>query len=131
MSNTLNNTAKTGPKKAIADIYIEMESLTADSPEYAKCVEQLDKLNKIKNSEKELKHKIKMDRLELDLKKEEVEKEHLLKVDEATSKKKIKFSPDALLAIAGNLGGIVAILVFEKANVITSKGLGFVMKSKL
>lgn len=131
MSTSLNTTAKPGYKKAIADIYVEMESLTADSPEFAKCVEQLQKLNKIKLEEKELKHKIRMDQNELNLKKEENERSHALNVEELASKKKIKFSPDALLAIAGNLAGIATIILFEKSNVMTSKSLGFVMKSKL
>lgn len=34
---------------AIAQVHEEMRSLTADSPEYAKCVDQLDKLYKIKD----------------------------------------------------------------------------------
>lgn len=34
---------------AIRNVYREMESLTADSPEYAKMVDQLDKLYKIKD----------------------------------------------------------------------------------
>lgn len=36
-------------EEAIAAVFAEMESLTADSPEYAKCVDQLDKLYKIKD----------------------------------------------------------------------------------
>jgi predicted nucleic-acid-binding protein len=131
MSNESNSNANTGLKKAIADVLNEMQSLTADTPEFAKCVEQLDKLYKIKNSKKELNHKIKIETLELNHKMEQDEKEHLLNVDEHISKKKIKFSPDTLLAVAGNLVGIVAILGFEKANVVTSKALGFVTKTKI
>lgn len=40
-------------------------------------------------------------------------------------------SKDALVAAGASLAGIIAILSFEKANVITSKALGFVVKSKL
>lgn len=34
------------------------------------------------------------------------------------------------MAVAGNLAGIAAIIVFERSNVLTSKALGFVLKSK-
>jgi hypothetical protein len=37
-------------------------------------------------------------------------------------------SPDMIASIAANLLGIVAILGFEKANVVTSKSLSFVPK---
>jgi len=36
-------------EEAIKAVFAEMESLTADSAEYAKCVDQLDKLYKIKD----------------------------------------------------------------------------------
>lgn len=42
-----------------------------------------------------------------------------------------KISKDALLAGAVSLAGIIAILGYEKANVITSKALGFVFKTKI
>jgi hypothetical protein len=38
-------------------------------------------------------------------------------------------SADSVMLVAGNILGIVAILTFEKANVITSKSMNFVMKS--
>ena len=41
-----------------------------------------------------------------------------------------RISPDTILTIAGNLAGIILILSFEKAHVVTSKALGFVIKSK-
>jgi len=41
-----------------------------------------------------------------------------------------RISPDTVLTIAGNLAGIILILSFEKAHVVTSKALGFVIKSK-
>lgn len=39
-------------------------------------------------------------------------------------------SPDTMLLVAGNLVGILAILNYERANVITSKALSFVMRLK-
>jgi hypothetical protein len=37
-------------------------------------------------------------------------------------------SPDALMTVAGNLLGILLILNYERAHVITSKAIGFVSK---
>lgn len=42
-----------------------------------------------------------------------------------------KISANTLATIAGSLTGIILILIFERSNVITSKGLGFVPKPKL
>lgn len=39
-------------------------------------------------------------------------------------------SADTLLVVAGNLTGILSILIFERGGIVTSKALGFVMKSK-
>lgn len=40
-------------------------------------------------------------------------------------------SADAALAVGGNLLGILLILNFERAGVLASKAMSFVMKSKL
>ena len=48
-----------------------------------------------------------------------------------TSNKSTRVSGDALVAVAGNLLGIGLILSYERVHVVTSKALGFVMKSKL
>lgn len=40
-------------------------------------------------------------------------------------------APDTLAVVAGNLLGIIMILGYEKANVITSKALGFVLKGRV
>lgn len=50
----------------------------------------------------------------------------LYKLKEIDSQKRV--SPDTLILVAGNLVGIVLILGYEKANVITSRAIGFVMK---
>ena len=39
-------------------------------------------------------------------------------------------SADTVVTVAGSILGIVAILTFEKANVITSKSLSFVLKPR-
>lgn len=40
-------------------------------------------------------------------------------------------SSDTVLAIIGNLAGIGMILGYERAHIVTSKALGFVLKGKL
>lgn len=40
-----------------------------------------------------------------------------------------RVNPDTLLTVSGNLLGILVIVGHERANVITSKALGFAMKS--
>lgn len=42
-----------------------------------------------------------------------------------------KFSPDTVLVVAGNLIGILAILNFEKMDIVRSKAISFVLKSKI
>lgn len=41
-----------------------------------------------------------------------------------------RISPDTLLIVGGNLVGILLILNFERAGVVASKALSFVMKTK-
>jgi hypothetical protein len=42
-----------------------------------------------------------------------------------------RVSPDTVAIIVGNLLGILLILGYEKANVITTKALGFVIKGRV
>jgi len=55
-----------------------------------------------------------------------VQLERLYKLKEIDSPKRV--SPDTLAIVAGNLAGILLILNFERAGVVTSKALSFVMK---
>lgn len=45
-------------------------------------------------------------------------------------KSKRRVSADTLAVVAGNLAGILLIVGHEKAHVVTSKALGFVMKAR-
>lgn len=54
--------------------------------------------------------------------------EKLYKLKEIDAPKRV--SPDTLAIIGGNILGIVMILTHEKAHVVTSKALGFVMKAR-
>lgn len=46
-------------------------------------------------------------------------------------KSNFKISPDTLLVVGGNLLGILLILNFEKAEIVTSKALNFVLKGRV
>lgn len=52
----------------------------------------------------------------------------LYKLKENNTPKRV--SPDTLAIVVGNLAGIVLILGYERANVVTTKALGFILKSK-
>lgn len=52
----------------------------------------------------------------------------LYALKESTSKSRV--SKDTIAVVAGNLAGILMIVGHEKAHVVTSKALGFVMKAR-
>lgn len=56
---------------------------------------------------------------------DQLTKLYALKTPETPS----RVSPDTLAIVLGNLLGIVVIVGHERANVVTSKALGFVMKA--
>ena len=45
--------------------------------------------------------------------------------------KDFRISPDTLLIVGGNLAGLLLVLNFERVGVITSKALGFIIKSRI
>lgn len=51
-------------------------------------------------------------------------------LDEATDAPN-RLSADTMLSVGGSIVGVLLILGFEKANVITSKGLSFIPKIKI
>lgn len=57
---------------------------------------------------------------------EHLEKLYSLKNTRTTK----RVSPDTIAIVAGNLLGILIIVAYEQKNVITSKGIGFVMKTR-
>lgn len=57
---------------------------------------------------------------------EALERLYKLKKQESES----RVSPDTKAMIAANLAGIILILIYERANVMTSKALNFVMKMR-
>lgn len=58
---------------------------------------------------------------------DELERLYAMKKSNKTS----RVSPDTLVAVAGNLLGIGLILQYERVHIVTTKALGFVMKSKV
>lgn len=52
----------------------------------------------------------------------------LYKLKESASKNRV--SKDTMAVVAGNLAGILMIVGHEKAHVVTSKAIGFVMKAR-
>lgn len=44
---------------------------------------------------------------------------------------KSKVDPNTMLLVGGNLLGIIAILVYEKSGIVTTKALGFILKPKI
>lgn len=89
------NSTDAGLSEVIDAVQSRLLTMDPDTEEFAKTVDQLDKLHKIR-----------------------------------TSNRTGRVSPDALIAVAGNLLGIISILGYERAHVVTSKALGFVMKTR-
>lgn len=89
--------SKTGLESAINKLLSDMEIFEGDSEEYAKMVEQLDVLYKLK----EVDQKVESHR---------------------------RISADTLAIVAANLLGILIIVGHERAHVVTSKALGFMLK---
>lgn len=58
-------------------------------------------------------------------------REQLVELYKALPKKEPRVKLDTLLTVGGNLAGILLILNFEKAHVVTSKALSFVLKTKI
>jgi hypothetical protein len=124
-------TELTGLEEAINGVFSEMAGVNSDSDEYKKMVDQLAKLYKMKetednfllkkieaeSAEMENYSKVKLAELEMDLKTKEFEKSR-------------RVSPDTLAIVAANIAGILLIIGYERANVVTSKALSFILKTK-
>ena len=93
----------------------------------------MNKKDKRSNLEKEIDNVLeRMSELDPDSKEYSAMVSNLEQHFRAKSKEKDrKISPDTLAVIAGNLLGIGLILTYEKANVITTKALGFIIKGRV
>lgn len=94
---------------------------------------KLTKHDKRTNLEKEIDDVLKeMKLLDKDSKEYKTRVVHLERLYKAKGYEKSRtVSPDTVAVVVGNLLGILVILNFEKANVITSKALGFVLKGRV
>lgn len=54
---------------------------------------------------------------------------HSMKINERNDRNRV--SADAVVTAGASILGILLIIGYEKVNVVTSKALGFVMKSKI
>lgn len=85
-------------QEAIDEALSELKTVTADSDEYNAILDKIERLHRLKETERKSERRV---------------------------------SPDALVAAGASVLGIVLILGFEHAGVVTSKALGFVMKTKI
>jgi len=106
--------------KAIADVLRDLEGLHDKPDAFAKATDQLVKL-----------HRLKIDAEKLDLEevsaaaKFELERQQQL-FDQTLGLKPKPLSRDTLVLAGANLLGIVLIVGHERANVVTSKAIGFI-----
>jgi hypothetical protein len=126
----------------IDEIIEQLSEHDASTDDYAKMVDQLSKLYRLKQIETELKLKTcdqEQKAYEFNsnftMKENELGDKRLLmnveiesKQDEIVRRKRV--SPDTLALIAANLSGIIVIIGYERVNVIASKALGFVSRLK-
>lgn len=118
--------------QAVIDLLIEaLKNATPGDDDYAKMVSQLSGLYKIKETHTTIETS-KLDALSKDAqcKAETKLKNAEARIKEREANSKIPVKPETLALIGGNLAGIIAILSYEKANIITSKALGFVKTLK-
>lgn len=120
----------TALNQAIDDTIAAMLKEKAGTPEYAKLVDQLTKLYKLKEidinavlKEADFLNKQQMQETETELKK--------LDIRQRLREMKLPFGmkPETVAIIAANLLGIVLILNHERLNVVTTKAMSFVKKS--
>ena len=120
----------TALNQAIDDLIAAMIKEKAGTQEYAKLVDQLIKLYKLKEidinavlKEAEFLNKQQQQEAETELKK--------LDIRQKLREMKLPFGmkPETLAIIAANLLGILLILNHERLNVVTSKAVSFVKKS--
>lgn len=101
-------TENSGLDKAIGDVLETLNTLDAESKEYAAATDQLVKL-----------HALKMAEETTSLTK--IEKIHAMEKEDRPS----RVSPDTVVMVAGNLLGILFIVLHEERHIMSSKALGF------
>lgn len=137
-----SQTPEPNAQSEIDRLFAILQGIDPETKEYATVVDQITKLRKLveiddtfdlkkadqllKVQESESANSLKEKELNANL--------HLKKLDAELKEKDVetygKLKLETLAPIAGSLAGIVLILGFERAHVVTSKALGFVMKSR-
>jgi hypothetical protein len=107
--STPNSSTESPIDKAIAEVLERLHVLEPEDKEYAAATNQLEKLHRMKMAE----HTASVDW---------IIKNH--EIAQAARPKPV--SRDTLVLAAANLLGIVLIVGHERANVITSKAVGFI-----
>jgi hypothetical protein len=113
----------------IDQLLAELAGYEGHTDEYGKIVAQLDKLYKMKALSNE--HSQKM--ADLESRERVSERERELAEAELALKKLEAEKPDrvdknTLAIIAGNVAAVILVIGYERAHVVTTKALGFLMK---
>lgn len=108
-----------------------LPNVEPETDEYSKMADQLIKLVKAK----EILGNLKLKEFDVTTKMDEAHrsfdlKEREIDLKEKESEKPDKVSKETLALIASNIAGIVLIIGYERMNVIASKALSFVMKTR-
>lgn len=115
--------------EVIDQLLAELAGYEGHTDEYAKIVVQLDKLYKMKALSNE--HAQKM--ADLEYRERTSEKDNALAEAELALKRLEAEKPDrvdknTLAIIAGNIAAVILVIGYERAHVVTTKALGFLMK---
>jgi len=115
--------------EAIGRLLVAMAKVECSSTEYAKMADQLIKLYKAKDVQKSIlikEQEMLNKHAEIGIEHETKHIELEIKRDELNLRRRV--SMDTWAVVGANLAGIVFIIGYERASIITSKAIGFVRK---
>lgn len=117
--------------KTIEDAFDRLKDHDEESDNYAAVMDQIVKLTKVRQAIAEMTLKT----YEATTKEQEMRNAYLVKEAELQLKRTEALKPDRVSAdtwamVGANIAGIVLIIGYERLNVITSKALGFILKSR-
>jgi hypothetical protein len=118
-----------GLSNVIDSLLASMAGIEEHTDEYAKMVTQLDKLYKLRQIDIDYDLKcIELRQKNSDSLRDKELKEAELEIKVRELDKPDKLSKDTLAIIGGNLAGILLVIGYERAHVVTTKALSFLMK---
>lgn len=109
----------------IARVYLHLQQFSAEDEEYRNAVDQLSKLYKLKSEHNKLKLELQMHNHKHSL---EVQQMENAQAELAKSSFFTRVSPDAVLAVAGNLAIALIVVKYEQTGVISSQVRNFIKK---